>query len=395
MQEISATEADLAGKAEAAEGEEREIAGAESAIAAELDRVRASAGEAREERERLNLREQEGKLRRNALVEKMADEYSVDLAAIAAGRATVETPAAPPADVPASPPASPDAPAADAAGAPPPAEAPWDRQAAEKEMAELREKIRHIGNVNLEALDELDELEERYRFMTAQREDLRKAERHLEEIIGEINRTSRDLFVRTFDAVQHHFNDIFRKCFGGGMAELVLEDGADVLVAGIEIIARPPGQKLTSLSLMSGGEKTMTTIALLFAIFRSRPSPFCILDEVDAPLDENNVRRFAILLRDFVKDSQFIIITHNKITMAEADTLYGVTMEERGVSKRVAVEFESYDPESLEPANRMSSDELRPDEPVPSDRGARMAGGDVPVSQDISGTSSGPEEMPV
>src|SRR6185503_15076155 len=179
----------------------------------------------------------------------------------------------------------------------------------------------------------------------AQRDDLQKAERDLKEIIAEINRTSRELFLKTFQAVQTHFGEIFRKCFGGGMAELVLEDGADVLEAGIDIVARPPGKKLTSLSLMSGGEKTMTTIALLFAIFRSRPSPFCILDEVDAPLDENNVRRFVLILRDFIANTQFIIITHNKITMAEADSLFGITMQERGVSKRVAVEFESYDPE--------------------------------------------------
>ncbi len=221
----------------------------------------------------------------------------------------------------------------------------WDRQAVEAEIQTLKEKLRHLGNVNLEALDELEELEERHRFMRAQRDDLQKAERDLREIIAEINRTSRELFLKTFESVQAHFGEIFRKCFGGGMAELVLEEGADVLEAGIEIVARPPGKKLTSLSLMSGGEKTMTTIALLFAIFRSRPSPFCILDEVDAPLDENNVRRFVLILQDFIANTQFIIITHNKITMAEADSLFGITMEERGVSKRVAVEFESYDPE--------------------------------------------------
>ena len=128
----------------------------------------------------------------------------------------------------------------------------------------------------------------------------------------------------------------------------MLEEGVDILEAGVEIVARPPGKKLTSLLLMSGGEKTMTTIALMFAIFRARPSPFCILDEVDAPLDEGNVRRFVVLLKEFVDNSQFIIITHNKITMAETDRLYGVTMQEKGVSKRVAVEFESYDPDDPE-----------------------------------------------
>jgi chromosome segregation protein len=381
LTETAAAEKELAAGVEAAAGDECELAEWEASIAAELDRVRAGSAEAREERERFNLREQEGKLKRNSMVEKIADEYGLDLAAIAEGRATVAgavplgtgpegmggtTPsgsgalaAAPegggaiPAEGAAGKPAEGAVPAPEAAPEP-----PWNRQEAEAEMAELREKIRHIGNVNLEALDELDELEGRYRFLTAQRDDLRKAEKDLGAIIGEINRTSRELFLKTFESVQKQFNDIFRKCFGGGMAELVLEDGADVLEAGIEIIARPPGKKLTSLSLMSGGEKTMTTIALLFAIFRSRPSPFCILDEVDAPLDENNVRRFVVLLRDFVKDTQFIIVSHNKITMAEADTLYGVTMEERGVSKRVAVEFESYDPDHPESLLAGPSEEL-------------------------------------
>ena len=128
----------------------------------------------------------------------------------------------------------------------------------------------------------------------------------------------------------------------------MLEEGVDILEAGIEIVARPPGKKISSLSLMSGGEKTMTTLALLFAIFRARPCPFCILDEVDAPLDEANVRRFVVLLGEFTQDTQFIVVTHNKATMAEANTLYGVTMQERGVSTRVAVELENFDAEKME-----------------------------------------------
>jgi chromosome segregation protein len=341
--EILAQEEAMAAQVMEAEAEDQGSAEVEAAFGAELDRLRALSDQVRKEREGINLREQEGKLKRNAMVEKIADEYGLDLAAIAAGApgaggATTN-------GVEASPEA---ASSGTAAAQPEPFEEgpDWNPEAAEAEIHQLREKLRHLGNVNLEALDELAELEERQRFMASQREDLRKAERDLKEIIAEINRTSRELFQKTFEAVQLHFGEIFRKCFGGGMAELVLEEGADVLEAGIEIIARPPGKKLTSLSLMSGGEKTMTTIALLFAIFRSRPSPFCILDEVDAPLDENNVRRFVVLLRDFVKSSQFIIITHNKITMAEADSLYGVTMQERGVSKRVAVEFATYDPDA-------------------------------------------------
>ncbi len=316
--EIEEEERARVAEVETREASHRELGEVEEAFQTEIDRVWEVAEDLRRERESFNLREQEGTLKRNSLVEKLADEYGLDLSAIVEG---------------------PPEPAAAAAAAPAP---PWYRAQAETEIQALREKLRNMGNVNLEALDELAELEERFRTMTAQRDDLQKAERDLREIIGEINRTSRELFIQTFELVQKHFNEIFRKCFGGGMAELVLEEGADALDAGIEIVARPPGKKLTSLSLMSGGEKTMTTIALLFAIFRSRPSPFCILDEVDAALDENNVQRFVVLLRDFVQTSQFIIITHNKITMGEADCLFGITMEERGVSKRVAVEFESF-----------------------------------------------------
>ncbi len=350
--EIADEEKARAAEVEACEARHRESGDVENAFQAEIDRVWKVAEELRRERESLNLREQEGTLKRNSLIEKLADEYGVDLAAIIDDRSEIPPPAQQPA-----PPAAP--------------ALVWDRAKAESEIQTLREKLRNMGNVNLEALDELAELEERYRTMTAQRDDLQKAERDLKEIIAEINRTSRELFIRTFELVQKHFNEIFRKCFGGGMAELVLEDGADALDAGIEIVARPPGKKLTSLSLMSGGEKTMTTIALLFAIFRSRPSPFCILDEVDAPLDENNVQRFVVLLRDFVQSSQFIIITHNKITMGEADCLFGITMEERGVSKQVAVEFESFQGDAF----AASVDALLGDAPAAS---TEAEPGDVP-----------------
>ena len=166
----------------------------------------------------------------------------------------------------------------------------------------------------------------------------------------------RSLMLRRFRPIPCiSFKDLFRKCFGGGRAELVLEEGVDILEAGIDIVARPPGKKLRTLMQMSGGEKTMTTIALLLAIFKSKASPFCILDEVDAPLDDANVRRFTVLLDDFLANTQFIIITHNKVTMGEADTLYGITMQERGVSKRVAVSLESYDPEKMEEMAASSS----------------------------------------
>src|SRR5689334_12142024 len=154
----------------------------------------------------------------------------------------------------------------------------------------------------------------------------------------------------SFATIRAHFQELFRKLFGGGMADIVLEDEADVLESGIEVIARPPGKELRSISLMSGGEKTLTAVALLLAIFRSKPSPFCLLDEVDAALDEANIGRFTAVLREFLDRSQFIIVTHSKKTMAAADVLYGVTMQESGVSKQVAVRFEDW-PEEGEPTN--------------------------------------------
>ena len=224
----------------------------------------------------------------------------------------------------------------------------WDCDAAQEELKDIQGKMRRLGNVNLEALDELEELEERYKFQMEQKTDLENAANKLQAIIAELNAKCRQLFQETFDSVQKNFKDLFRKCFGGGRAELVLEEGMDILEAGIDIVARPPGKKLRTLMQMSGGEKTMTTIALLLAIFKSKPSPFCILDEVDAPLDDANVRRFTVLLDDFLKNTQFIIVTHNKVTMGYADILYGITMQERGVSKRVAVSLESYDPDEME-----------------------------------------------
>ena len=146
-----------------------------------------------------------------------------------------------------------------------------------------------------------------------------------------------------FSPIRTHFQELFRKFFGGGEGDIVLEDPQDILECGIEIVARPPGKELRSLSLLSGGEKTLTAVALLLAIFKSRPSPFCILDEVDAALDEANVERFAAVLREFKQNTQFIMITHSKRSMAAADLLYGVTMEESGVSKRLSVRFEDVD----------------------------------------------------
>jgi len=213
---------------------------------------------------------------------------------------------------------------------------------ANTEIDELRRKLSRLGNVNMEALDELVALEARSVELQTQFDDLNASHKALMEIINQINNDSRKQFADTFQTIRGHFQELFRKLFGGGMADVVLEDEADILECGIEIIARPPGKELRSISLMSGGEKTMTAVALLLAIFRTRPSPFCILDEVDAALDEANIGRFAAVLREFLDLSQFILITHSKRTMAMADVLYGVTMQESGISKRVAVRFDDW-----------------------------------------------------
>jgi chromosome segregation protein len=223
-----------------------------------------------------------------------------------------------------------------------------------EEIAELRRKLGRLGSVNLDSLQELAELESRANNLHSQFADLTSAKRALEDIISKINQDSRRLFSESFQAIRTHFHELFRKLFGGGAAEIVLEDETDILESGIEIIARPPGKELRSISLMSGGEKTLTAVALLLAIFRSKPSPFCILDEVDAALDEANIGRFTTVLREFLDQSHFIIITHSKRTMTVADVLYGITMQESGVSKRVAIRFEDWaesgEAEAAEPA---------------------------------------------
>jgi len=222
----------------------------------------------------------------------------------------------------------------------PSAEEMVERDEVEREIADLRAKLNSIGGVNLDALTELDELETRYQTLSAQFQDLTSAKNSLESIIGKINADSRRLFSETLEVVREHFQGLFRKLFGGGQADIVLDEGVDILDSGIEIVARPPGKEPRNISLLSGGEKTLTCVALLLAIFRSRPSPFCVLDEVDAALDEANIERFIGVLQEFLAWTQFIVVTHSKKTMTCASTLYGVTMEESGVSKRVSVRFE-------------------------------------------------------
>ena len=206
-----------------------------------------------------------------------------------------------------------------------------------EKLAASRAKMRELGSVNLMAPEEFAESKERYEFLSNQMADLEKAHKHLEDLTAEIRTESSELFLATYNRIKKNFHNMFRRLFGGGRAELLLTDPNHVLESGIEIYAQPPGKKLEYINLLSGGERSMTAVALLFATYMVRPSPFCLLDEIDAALDEANVNRFVQLLREFGKTSQFIIITHNKKTVTGAETLLGITMEESGVTKLIAI----------------------------------------------------------
>ena len=210
---------------------------------------------------------------------------------------------------------------------------------AEAVIAQLRDKLDRLGPVNMMAIDQFDELEERYEFLTTQRKDLLDAIRATGEAIERIDVTTRERFKDAFTAVNEHFQVMFSTLFGGGRAGLVLLDESDLLESGIDIIAQPPGKRLQSIQLLSGGEKALTAMALMFSIFRYKPSPFCLLDEIDAPLDDANIGRFVEMLRGMQDHTQFVLVTHNRKTMEIADRLYGVTMEEPGVSKLISVQL--------------------------------------------------------
>ena len=255
------------------------------------------------------------------------------------------------------------------------------------EQEELSRRLRKNSNVNLQAVEELGTEEDRRDHLGSQITDLEEARTTLLESIETLNEKSRDLFLSTFEAVRRNFQDLFRTVFNGGNADLILEEGVDPLEAGVEVKAQPPGKKITSLRALSGGEKALTAVSVLFALFRSKPSPFCILDEVDAPLDESNIRRFVRVLQQFSDQSQFLIITHSRVTMGEAERLYGVTMEEEGVSRKVAVTVDkgigeeaagdgSVHADALLPPPRLGSDDHLPTrgsaEPSVEDEGASL-----------------------
>jgi chromosome segregation protein len=210
---------------------------------------------------------------------------------------------------------------------------------AEEAIAALRGKIERLGPVNMMAIEQFDELESRHGFLTTQRKDLTESIAQTSEAIKRIDETTRTRFVEAFAAINANFQQTFSTLFGGGRAGLTLLDEADPLESGIEIIAQPPGKRLQSVQLLSGGEKALTAIALMFGMFKFKPSPFCVLDEIDAPLDDANIGRFVEMLRGMQQHTQFIVITHSRKTMEIADRLYGVTMEEPGVSKLISVQL--------------------------------------------------------
>jgi len=214
----------------------------------------------------------------------------------------------------------------------------------EGDIEKLKQKIETMGPVNLAAPEEYEKLEQRYKFLKSQEDDLIKSSDDLRQVISKIDATTRANFKKTFISVQRNFQKVFTQLFEGGESDLVLTNEAELLETGVDIVAQPPGKKLQNISLLSGGEKALCAIALLFALFMVKPSPFCILDEVDAPLDDANLQRFTGLLKEFVNKAQFIIVTHNKKTMEMSDVLYGITMEEFGVSKLISVKFQKPSP---------------------------------------------------
>jgi chromosome segregation protein len=336
--DLTARQAELVAKVESASS-------TVNALSQQVETLRAGFAEVEQALHGLELKLSETRVRNESLVQRTRDELNVDLPERYRGLFEGEN----------------------AAGYQAP-EMDWDAVAAE--IDQLRERIGRLGNVNLDAIGEQDELEQRQNFLQQQVSDLANSKNQLEALIDEINSESSVRFAQTFEAVREHFQGMFRKLFGGGKADIYLETEIDVpapaldpsiepsadgpiqttvkrhidpLDAGIEIIARPPGKQPVSISQLSGGEKTMTCVALLLSIFKSKPSPFCILDEVDAALDEANNQRFNLIVQEFLEQSQFIIITHSKRTMQVAEQLYGVTMQEQGVSKRVSVKFDQVD----------------------------------------------------
>lgn len=267
-----------------------------------------------------------------------------------------------------------------------------DRQPAEmrEELADVRNKLKALGSVNFMAVEEFAETKERYDFLTAQIADLQKARDDLRRITEEIRAESTEQFLATYNKIKKNFHNMFRRLFGGGRAELRLVDPQNVLESGIDIFAQPPGKKLENIALLSGGEKTMTAVSLLFATYMVRPSPFCLLDEIDAALDEQNVLRFVQTLREFGNISQYIVITHNKKTVAGAGTMLGVTMEESGVSKVITIKLEENGRIVLPDPEPFEEEEVPPeaDVVIPPHPPKRVHGNNIPAGMIIEKTKT-------
>lgn len=289
----------------------------------QLNQARAEAQTAKDRLHEIELRESQLSMERAQLAQRLLDDYGINVSELDGESTEIDE----------------------------------DREAIDQEINDLRRKIGNIGSVNMDALLELEEMQQRFEALDAQYQDLVMARDALEKIIQKINNDSRRLFEETLQAIRANFQKLFRQTFGGGQADLVFDEDVDILEAGIDIMATPPGKPEFSNSLLSGGERALTAVSLLMAIFQFRPSPFCVLDEVDAPFDEANVGRFIDVLKSFLDWTKFVIVTHSKVTMTAATTLYGVTMQESGVSKRVSVRFEdvSEDGEISEDAIRRDS----------------------------------------
>ena len=218
-------------------------------------------------------------------------------------------------------------------------ERPTNIAVAQKQVHNLRNQIKNLGSINVDSIEEYKKTKERYDFMSEQRLDLENTSAKLRKMISEMTDTMKEQFAEKFAVINKNFNEVFVELFGGGKAELILEDESNILECGIDIRVQPTGKKLQNMMLLSGGEKAFTAIALLFAILKINPAPFCILDEIEAALDDVNVYRYAEYLKKFSKETQFLVITHRKGTMEAADTVYGVTMEENGISKLLSMKL--------------------------------------------------------
>ena len=309
-------------------------------LEASLDVVRRDMSAVRDARMAVEVRRAELRTQLSAVESTLAGTYQLDPVALASGGAVSgpETVA--------------DAGSEGAAEAVPNPLAQAPHAELKEQLHKLRERLDRMGPINLAAISEHQELDQRYTFLTTQEQDLATSINSLKEIIQRINKTTKDMFVTTFAELQQKFTEVFGQFFPGGRAELLLVDepvgengeGAGNQEPGVDIVAQPPGKRLKSITMLSGGEKTLTAMALLFASFLIRPTPFCLLDEIDAPLDEENIGRFTSVLREMSKNAQFLVITHNKRTMAIADSLFGVTMEQPGVSKLVSVRLGDLQP---------------------------------------------------